>query len=353
LGANDGAYIFPLTICPFYDYRPVLNAAVRTFLDCDFPRGIWDEMSFWFGLPSESSHLFQSSLAKVRQPIDESSNQKFRFHEEVSQEHNLRKASLTGNRINGKDSWAYLRTAQFTTRPSHADQLHLDLWWRGLNVTQDAGTYLYNSDPPWNNSLTTALVHNTVTVNGCDQFRRAGRFLYLDWFDAFRDDSQATDPAILQRICGWHLGYRRQGFRHERTVTAYTHGNWQIRDDMLPMRNLRDKKPNIFRLHWLLPDWDWRMENGHPGIALRLLSPRGLVGLDIHVTGAESVSLDLVRAGVLVHESGRHDQISPVETAIRGWTSPTYAVKVPALSLAVEVKSAHAVQFTSEFYFPI
>ncbi len=122
LGANDGAYIFPLTICPFYDYRPVLNAAVRTFLDCDFPRGIWDEMSFWFGLPSESSHLFQSSLAKVRQPIDESSNQKFRFHEEVSQEHNLRKASLTGNRINGKDSWAYLRTAQFTTRPSHADQ---------------------------------------------------------------------------------------------------------------------------------------------------------------------------------------------------------------------------------------
>ena len=35
------------------------------------------------------------------------------------------------------------------------DQLHLDLWWRGLNIAQDAGTYLYNADPPWDNPLVT------------------------------------------------------------------------------------------------------------------------------------------------------------------------------------------------------
>jgi len=321
LGANDGAYIFPLTICPFSDYRPVLNAAVRAFLDRDLPGGPWDEMSLWFAVPLENS----TRVAEIRQ---------------------------LGDKVYGKDSWAYLRTAQFTSRPSHADQLHLDLWWRGLNIAQDAGTYLYNSDPPWDNSLTTALVHNTVTVNGCDQFRRAGRFLYLDWFDAFRDGSQATDPAILQRICSWHLGYRRQGFRHERTVRACTDGNWQIQDDMLPLRNRGGKKPNILRLHWLLPDWEWSMESGHPGMALRLLSPSGPVGLDIHVTGAEAVSVDLVRAGVMVYESGRRDRSAPMETAIRGWTSPTYAVKIPALSVVVEVKSTFAVQFTSEFIFP-
>jgi len=56
---------------------------------------------------------------------------------------------------------------------------------------------------------------------------------------------------------------------------------------------------------------------------------------------------------VLVYQSGRRDRGSPVETAIRGWVSPTYGVKVPALSLAVEVESAFAVQFTSEFNFPI
>jgi len=353
LGANDGAYIFPLTVCPFSDYRPVLNAAARAFLDLDLPRGPWDEMALWFGLPSESSYLLKSSLAKVRQPLDESSSQKFRFHEEVSQEHNLRKANLTVYRINGKDSWAYLRTVQYTTRPSHADQLNLDLWWRGLNVAQDAGTYLYNSDPPWDNSLTSALVHNTVTVNGCDQFRRAGRFLYLDWFDAFQCGSQETDPDIIQCICGWHLGYRRQAIRHERTVTAFTDGRWQVRDDMLPLRNPRNKKPNIFRLHWLLPDWEWSMESSHPGMVLRLLSPNGPVGLNIHGTGAGMESLNLFRAGVLVYQSGRQGRSSPVETAIRGWTSPTYGVKIPALSLAAEVESAFAVQFTSEFTFPL
>ena len=346
LGANDGAYIFPLTVCPFSDDRPVVNAAARTFLDLDLPRGLWDEMALWFGLPSESS------LAKIRQPLDESSSQKPRFYEQVSPGHNLRKPDQTGYRIDGRNSWAYLRTAQFSTRPSHADQLHLDLWWRGLNVALDPGTYLYNAAPPWDNSLVTALVHNTVTVDGCDQFRRAGRFLYLDWFDAFQCSSQETAPAALQSICGWHMGYRRQGIRHERTVTACTDGRWQIRDDLLPLRNARNKKSNIFRLHWLLPDWEWHLESSHPGMALRLLSPYGLVGLHIHVTGGEVVSQDLIRAGVMVSDSGGRERSSPIDTAIRGWTSPSYAVKVPALSLAVEVESAFAVQFTSEFNFP-
>jgi hypothetical protein len=158
LGANDGAYIFPLTICPFADYRPLMQAAAQAFLDYQLPRGVWDEMSLWFGIPLESRKY-------------------------------LRTERYLGDHLYAKNSWAYLRTAQFTSRPSHADQLHLDLWWRGLNVAQDAGTYLYNAPAPWDNSLTSARVHNTVTVNGRDQFTRAGRFLYLDWFDAYRKNS--------------------------------------------------------------------------------------------------------------------------------------------------------------------
>ncbi|MBM3151320.1 MAG: hypothetical protein FJZ96_03805 [Chloroflexi bacterium] len=171
LGANDGAYIFPLTICPFSDYRPVAHAAARAFLDYELPRGPWDEMALWFGAQARTPR----TLALPRYP---------------------------GDQIYGKDSWAYLRTAQFTSRPSHADQLHLDLWWRGLNIAQDAGAYLYNAPAPWDNSLTTALVHNTVTVNGRDQFARAGRFLYLDWFDAYRTSEIAADPQILQQVSG-------------------------------------------------------------------------------------------------------------------------------------------------------
>ena len=322
LGANDGAYIFPLTVCPFSDYRPVLNAAARAFLDYDLPRGPWDELALWFGVPLEDRKYV---------PLPRH----------------------LGDRVCGKDSWAYLRTAQFTSRPSHADQLHVDLWWRSLNVTQDAGTFLYKADPPWDNSLTTALVHNTVTVNGRDQFTRAGRFLYLDWFNAYQRASLQDDPAIHQRIHGRHWGYWKQGVRHERTVMAYTDGHWQIRDDLLLMHIPWGNKPLTFRLHWLLPDWEWRVESSRPGLVLRLISPHGPLDLRLGLIGGEAASVDLVRAGELVFMSGPGDRKPLAEATVRGWASPTYGVKIPALSMAVETKSANDVQFTSEFIFPI
>ncbi len=320
LGANDGAYIFPLSVCPFSDFRPAVHAAARAFLNSDLPHGSWDELALWFG---------EVNLAK---------------------DMNLRKAG--SDRVNGKDSWAYLRTAHFTTRPSHADQLHVDLWWHSLNIAQDAGTYLYNADPPWDNSLTTALVHNTVTVNGRDQFTRAGRFLYLDWFNAYRSGNVEGDPAMLERMVGWHWGFHKQGIRHERTVTAYADGHWQVRDDLLQIRKRQGKKPLAFRLHWLLPDWEWRMESSQMGITLVLISPYGPVTLYINVPGGDNPSADLARAGERVFHSGAVTPEPPALSAIRGWVSPTYGVKKPALSLAVETQLANDVQFTSEFIFP-
>jgi hypothetical protein len=325
LGANDGAYIFPLTVCPFADYRPVLNAAARAFLGYDLPRGSWDELALWFGMPLEDRKYIQLPR-------------------------------YLGDQLYGKDSWAYLRTAQFISRPSHADQLHVDLWWRSLNVAQDAGTYLYNADPPWDNRLTAAQLHNTVTVNGRDQFTRAGRFLYLDWFNAYRRGSLEADPAILQRTRGRHWGYWRAGVRHARTVTAYADGHWQVQDEMLPLRMPWDKRPIVYRLHWLLPDWQWVAAMRGKGFEIRLKSPHGWITLAItdgsRITNTE-FQISLFRAGVSVYASGPAGTEIQAETIIRGWASPTYGVKVPALSLAVETKSAIDVQFISEFVFPI
>ncbi|RME87790.1 MAG: hypothetical protein D6770_08475, partial [Anaerolineae bacterium] len=55
--------------------------------------------------------------------------------------------------------------------------------------------------------------------------------------------------------------------------------------------------------------------------------------------------LSLVRAGELLYGEG---EVPPT----RGWVSPTYGVKEPALSLAVEARSADSVQFITEFIFP-
>lgn len=310
LGANDGALIFPLSTGDFSDYRPVVQSAARTFLGYTLPSGTWNEMSLWFGLGHAESQL------------------------EIPH--------YPGDHIYAPHSWGYLRAVKFKSRPSHADQLHFDLWWRGLNIARDAGTYLYNADPPWDNRLAGTLVHNTVSIDGQEQMTRAGRFLYLDWADASSKRYFETGSDYLQRVSARTDAYVRQGVRHERMVTVYHDERWLVQDDLLNLH----LQPHIFRLHWLLPDWEYRIENREEGIEISLKSPHGWVGLSINFQPSHLKPVTtLVRAGEYLHGFGAPDPV-------RGWGSPTYAHKAPALSLAIEVKSTANIKFVSEFKFP-
>lgn len=340
LGPNDGAYILPLTTCPFADYRPVLLAAAAAFLEeRPFPPGAWDEMGLW--LNGEMSHLQPQTTSFF-----------------------LRPSSATPHVLHLKShkSWAYLRIARFDSRPGHADQLHLDLWWRGLNIAQDAGTYRYTAPPPWENALTSTLVHNTLSINGQEQMRRAGRFLYLDWAQAellaYEQDSGET----WERMTARHDGYRRLGLVHQRVLTAHRAGRWVIEDrveslassrGLLPVlsqgrgqKSLAQAAP-IICLHWLLPDWEWHLQAGNEGLLLYLRSPSGPVGLRIDLPeGAHTRRHTLARAGALLAGNGKVE-------ATRGWIAPTYGNKIPALSLAVEVEANPPVRLISEFVLPV
>jgi hypothetical protein len=239
-----------------------------------------------------------------------------------------------GDHLRGAYSWAYLRASSFRSRLGHMDQLHLDLWWRGLNITQDAGTYLYNADPPWDNPLVASRVHNTVTVDNRDQMTRGGRFLTLDWFPAFSKRLIATDEEVSGRLMAYHKGYR--GVRHERVLTVFGDERWQVEDTLV------SQQPHLYRLHWLLPDWEWKLELREQGLEIRLRSPRGwvrVVMLDL------SSEFSMVRAGEVVY--GQRDAL-PFE----GWVSPTYGQKLPALSLAWEARSQGSHHFMTEFLFP-
>jgi len=308
LGANDGALILPLAVTPFDDFRPTVQAAARAFLRFQLSGGAWDELSLWLGLGAHEK-AYGSDL-------------------------------YLGVQLHGHNSWAYLRTTQFPSRLGHMDQLHLDLWWRGLNVAQDAGTYLYNADPPWDNPLVSSRVHNTVTVDGRDQMTRGGRFMILDWFPAYSKSVVTTDESALGEILGYHKGYR--GIRHERTVTVYTGERWVVEDKLI------SKEPDTYRLHWLLPDWEYEIGIGEQRLEIGFKSPYGRVVLvlqtDPKISDLQSL-ISLVRAGELVF--GQRD-VRPYE----GWVSPTYGIKEPALSLAMEVTSEHGIKFISQFSFP-
>lgn len=331
LGANDGAYILPLTICPFADYRPVVQSAARAFLNYDLPGGVWDEMSLWFGL-TRSGRSFEA-------------------------DHYL------GDHLRGRESWAYLRTTSFRSRPGHADLLHLDLWWRGLNIARDAGTFSYNAEPPWDNPLTATRVHNTVAVDGLDQMTRAGKFLFVDWANAFAKTEVVVDETVLQRVQAYHTGHRRIGVEHNRTVTVFADEHWQVHDRLIVSKK---EDWHTYTLHWLLPDWKWKFEelpehligNGRSGFDLKLKSPHGWMTVRVHydyfaaATQIGGAFTNLTRAGehlptgsmTLFDDGSRYNLL--------GWYSPTYSVKVPALSLSVTIKSPINPDFITEFIFP-
>jgi len=250
--------------------------------------------------------------------------------------------------------------------------LHLDIWWRDLNLAQDAGTYLYNAPLPWDNSLTSCQVHNTVSVNGLDQMRRAGRFLYLDWAQAEVDGKVShyqEDARSWRRLTAQHDGYRNLGVIHRRSVEACPDGNWVILDSLLATQSPRtgrsekwegDRLPSENRpsrgcsacIHWLLPDWTFEVEDSpsRTGAKIRVSSPHGWVGLvfslnDQSVFTGEPLQLQIVRAGELVYGSGA---VPP----ILGWSSPTYGVKIPALSVRVTVDGYLPFSISSNWIFP-
>jgi hypothetical protein len=308
LGPNDGAYILPLSVSPFDDFRPVLQTGSIAFSGgMALEPGRWDEMSLWFGIKADKR---VKAVKQKDSPV----------------------------RLEGKNTWAYFRAAQFNERPGHADQLHLDVWWRGLNVAQDAGSYLYTAPAPWDNALAGARVHNTVTINGEEPMTRASRFLWLDWAQAKIMSSSEGANGKLVAAVAQHDGYRKLGVLHRREV-SWNASRWVVTDHLLPIKNA--KKPFQARLHWLLPDWDWQVDTQE----IRIELPHGEVEIAVDVSVGDLAELKVFRQGELMHGSGSGD-------LSLGWASPTYGVKVPAISFITDAVGPLPITMTSTWTFP-
>jgi asparagine synthase (glutamine-hydrolysing) len=148
------------------------------------------------------------------------------------------------------DSFALIHCPRrFRHRPAHADLLHVDLWWRGVNVTLDPGSYSYNAAPPFEGALKETHLHNTVSVDGLDQMARAGRFLWLPWARGFPQAVRRSARAPLAVWEGSHDGYCRlpQPATHRRSVIHLGDLGWIILDFVM------NPVPRRTTLNWLLP----------------------------------------------------------------------------------------------------
>ncbi len=316
-GSDDGSMIFPLVLSAYRDFRPLLQLGATVLDRATLPPGPWYEAALWFGAKlgakpavAEKATLISSAPAE------------------------------TGYfRLGDSHSWALIRAGRYTRRPFQADQLHVDLWWRGINLARDAGTYLYNSPPPWNNGLARTAVHNTVTIDHQDQMRRAGRFLWVDWAQASGRSYLSPDQAYADRFEGEHDGYKRFGVKHRRAVQWLAGSGWVIIDD------IEGTGVHDVRLHWLTADFPHEI-SGAP-FQVEFASDRTKIRWNIFASASGSSSI--IRAGnqVWARAAEKDSAIVIADTQLLGWESPTYGDLQPAVSLVYEMRSQLPVRFVT------
>lgn len=280
-GSNDGALVLPLNNCDFTDYRSLLQLGWHiTKGERLFEPGEWDEDLFWLcgaefpspagrGVKGEGETSFPNGGVYL---------------------------------LRNTNSKTIIRCTDFTSRPSHADQLHVDLWWQGHNIACDAGTYLYSGEGIWRNGLAHTPVHNTVAVDGKDQMTMVSRFTWTDW---------ARGKVLQHGEKTWkgeHDGY--QSVNHKRTVMMLENDRWLIVD------SLNSERSHHYALHWLLNDAPF--EENKNSILLWPESSRYKIQMG------------------LTHGDARFSILRADPNSTRGWRSRYYGHKEPAISALLE-----------------
>ncbi len=303
-GSNDGALVLSLNNCDFTDYRPLLQlGSYLTKKELLFPPGPWDEDVFWFYGKGFSAKK-KTNLSALRTRLSPSGDGGKSFSD----------AGLYI--LRGSNSKAIIRCTDFRARPSHADQLHVDLWWRGVNIACDAGTYLYSGEGMWRNGLAHTPAHNTVTVDRQDQMKMVSRFTWTDWA---KGNVLRHDLTIWQ---GEHDGYKRLAdpVSHRRTVLAFGEDRWLVVD------HLNGRQSHHYSLHWLLCDGNYGVQ--------KLASAHGL-WLVPKIDSKLPDSKVFIQIG-LVEGTGNFSIVSADINSTRGWRSRYYGQKEPAISAMLE-----------------
>jgi hypothetical protein len=112
---------------------------------------------------------------------------------------------------------------------------------------------------------------------------------------------------------------------HRRRLECLSEFSWLVQDTLYQPRNFSETKSHEVRLHWLLPDGEWALDETR----LFMTVEQGRFFVDVAAEdGIQPHLVQLCRAGEVLSGGG---SCAPQA----GWYSPLYGEKYPAISFSV------------------
>lgn len=215
-GSNDGALFFKFTDLDYRDYTSQLDDLRMTLSGTAF----YPSESFaWYGVNNpEFISPNQSKLSRFE-------NGGYYI-------------------INDDEIKTFIHCGAYKDRPAQADNLHVDIWVKGVNYLWDCGSYKYNTEEKYIKHFTGSSGHNTVTIDDNDQMLKGGRFIWFKWVKKAKATLRIDADNIIFKgdISAFgHIG----GIKHERTITKKnTSTTWIVKDRTSKIKNA------VMKQHW-------------------------------------------------------------------------------------------------------
>jgi hypothetical protein len=223
-GSNDGALFFNLTNADYRDYRPQLNTLFHFFNHENlFQEELIQEENLWF-----SNQRLKTKSIKIE--LQKKSIQLFNAGGYAT--------------FRDADSFTFIKCSQYKDRPAQADNLHVDIWYKGENILRDNGSYKYNSSPDVVKYFAGTASHNTVMLGDNDQMLKGGRFIWYNWNKQSTFETSENENEFL--FTGKIKAFENisQNIFHSRKVTKQKDKpHWIISDEIqhssaLPLHQL-------------------------------------------------------------------------------------------------------------------
>jgi hypothetical protein len=222
-GANDGALFFPLSDTKYRDYRPQLNTLHQILTGENlFENNEIQEDSFWVLNNRNMLHSFKK-LTQMKGSISFNNGGYYLCRTE--------------------DSFTFVRCGSHKDRPSHADNLHVDIWVKGENILRDSGTYKYNTDKSTVDYFTGTNGHNTVMVDNHSQMFKGSRFIWFYWSQCIAAKwTEDHDYYIFNGSISAFRFLNKKAVHNRMVKIPKRHNQLIVKDEVLQLDNYTKKQ---------------------------------------------------------------------------------------------------------------